>query len=121
MKLNHFMDDFGLSSTKVSQLIKQYNIPCYEEDDDILVDVEGFLAALRLQCFRYLHQHTAKQPEAKDDEKLLTTKETLQRLNISRSSLYRLRDSGKIETTYMGRKTLYKESEVERLMKEGGL
>ena len=52
------------------------------------------------------------------DEKYLTDRELSKMLNISRRTLQQYRSQGKIPYYMIGGKILYKESDIENLMKE---
>lgn len=49
-------------------------------------------------------------------EKLYTIKEVAEMLRVSKVTLYRMMRDGKIQTVKMGRKTLFKESELNRFI-----
>lgn len=61
----------------------------------------------------YTNQHNRAYMKKSD---LLTQGEVMTRLNASRSTIYRLRQSGSIKTIKIGRKVYFKENDVERFL-----
>lgn len=53
------------------------------------------------------------------DEHFLTDKEVAERLKISRRTLQEYRNEGRIAYIQLGGKIIYKESDIERLLKAG--
>ena len=51
--------------------------------------------------------------------KFLTDKEVAERLRISRRTLQEYRNEGRISYIQLGGKIIYKESDIERLLKDG--
>ena len=52
-------------------------------------------------------------------ENFLTDKEVAERLRISRRTLQEYRNEGRISYIQLGGKIIYKESDIERLLKDG--
>ncbi len=73
-------------------------------------------------CYTKIQYYTLtilnKMVEAKENTQLLTDKEVVKRLQISRKTLYTLRKNGKIAGLLVGRQLRFTESEVARFINE---